>query len=163
MILNGWNGVCVEPGSESFAKLQELHKDKSNVQLFNIGIAEESREYDFYSSGEHLGYGDSELLSSLIESETKKWIKEQFTKTTINCLTFADFMLQSRYNKFELITIDTEGMDWVILQQMNLKELECEFLIIENNRVDENKFVDYCTQFDLKLINKNYENLLFSL
>jgi len=40
--------------------------------------------------------------------------------------------------------------------------LGVEFLIVESNSIENQKYIDYCAKFGLKLIHSNMENLLFA-
>jgi FkbM family methyltransferase len=159
--LLGWSGVLVEPSKIAFEKLKTLYADYPNIQVFNYAIGTYDGETDFFDSGTHLHQGDTSLLSTIKQNETKKWTSETFTQTKVNIKTYASFLNDCGHLDFELISIDAEGMDWEILQQINLDDTK--MIIVEFNQIGKDKYVDYCSNFGLKLIAQNHENLIFAL
>lgn len=159
----GWSGDLIEPSKKTFDKAVVNYKDYRNIYLHNCAISDKTGHFDFYESGEHLGTGDHSLLSSLKEDETKRWTKEQFTKTTVNSFTFRDWLNLSKHKYFDFISIDAEGYDYEILIQMNLKRLKVKMFCVEHNGNKINQFVDYGLQYNFKVIHANNENLIMAI
>ena len=163
-IERGWFGVLVEPSKTAFEKLSLLHSQRENVTCYNVAIGEQDGEADFYESGEHLGTGDTSLISTLKHEETKRWMGtkfDNFTTTKTQVQTWKAFYESLPEKTFQLISIDCEGYDLYILAQMNLKEMGCEMLIIEWNSNDFNAYNILASAHGLKLYSKNAENLIF--
>lgn len=159
-IQRGWGALLVEPSQKAFNQLFDRHLGNKKVECFNVAISTESALVDFYESGEHLGTGDHALLSSLKKSETEKW-SEEFTKTTVQALKFSELLAMSKHKRFDLISIDVEGLDYEVLSQIDLKSVDCKMLIVETNSIDDEKFIAYAASFGMKLYHKNYQNLIF--
>jgi len=162
-IERGWSGVLVEPSLEAFGKMSELHADNKAVQCINFAIFDKEGEFDFYDNGTHLNKGDTALLSTLLEGELDRWkgSHNQFTKTKTKCITFKQLMKQSKYKTFDLISIDAEGADYCILTQMDLRLLGCEMLLVETNHKENEKYIEYCARFGMRLYKHLDENLIF--
>lgn len=177
-IEQGWDAVLVEPSKTAFEKLKELHKERSGVICYNIAIGEQDGTADFYESGEHLGTGDTSLISTLKASEIDRWKGskfDNFTKTETTVMTWQSFIgkwteiyrwrvsCDGAYHQpvFNLISVDCEGLDYFIMKQMDLNALGCEMLIVEYNGIDELKYMALAAQYGLKLHEKNMENLIF--
>lgn len=163
LIERGWSAVLVEPAKTPFLKLSELHKNNPRVELVNLAIATQNGEMKFYSSGTHLNTGDTDLLSTLCESELSRWAEtdDKFTESVVNAVDFKTFLANSNFKKFDLILIDAEGLDYDILTQINLDEVCCSMLVVETNNKDEEKYIEYCSTFNFKPIHKTYQNLIF--
>jgi FkbM family methyltransferase len=163
VIEQGWNGILVEPSKKVFERLEKLHKQNEKVVCFNIAISNVEGELEFFESGSHLSKEDFSLLSTLKPSEMNRWIGSgtDFNPITADAITFKTLLDKSPYKKFDLITIDIEGLDYDVLTQINLREVECKMLIIETNSVEDNKYINYCAKYDMKLLHKNQENLIF--
>lgn len=162
LIENGWGGVMVEASKTVFKKLEELHKDNKNVHCLNYAIADKEGELEFYESGHHITDNDHSLLSSLKIEETHKWIAStKFKKTKVKAINIDTLLDISPIKKFDLISIDIEGLDYDVLTQINLKEIGCKMLIVESNSIDNQKYIDYCKKFGMVLYHKNYMNLIF--
>lgn len=162
VIENGWSGVMVEPSKEAFRRLENLHGQNEKVVCFNIAISNQEGELDFFESGSHISKEDFSLLSTLKPSEMSRWLgTTDFNPITTDAITFKTLLNKSPYKKFDLITMDIEGLDYDVLTQINLREVECKMLIIETNSVEDNKFIHYCAKYDMRLLHKNFENLIF--
>lgn len=151
LILSGWKGDLLEPDIRTFTLLEELYKDNSGIKTYNLGIASETGEKDFYYNS---------MLSTLHESNKKSW--EKYTKGTAHFKSWADFYQGGIYN---FVSIDAEGADFEILQQMDLKQMGTELVCAEYNG-DRNmlqQMIQYCEGFGLKKIKVNNENLIMAL
>lgn len=164
-IERGWQAVLIEPSKTAFEKLTKLHEGNANVMAFNIAIGKENGKADFYESGEHIGNGDTSLISTLNESELGRWKGskyDNFTKTTVDVNTWEMFYSLFENMKFNLISIDAEGYDLFILQQMDLLKMDCEMLIVEYNGVNETEYSTAAANGGLRLLSKNFENLIYA-
>lgn len=163
----GWKGVCVEPSPRVFDKLEVNHSLHNNVHCYLVAVSDYNGLADFYESGEHLKKGDRALLSTLNKNELKKWNNSvDFRLMQIEVITVERLLLNSKYKKFNFISIDCEGEDWKILKQINLGELECKCICIEHNSdpfiLD--SFVQYCGSFGLKKnLLMNAENVVLAI
>lgn len=164
-IEHGWSAYLLEPG-ETYSDLKELHKDNPKVKTFNFGIAKECGIKTFYQSGTHDGSNtDLGLVSTTVPKEMERWIGVEFKETEAEFLTFDKFLTLVDKPIFDIISIDVEGCDWDVLQQINLKEVRCRYLIIEWNSIRElkRKFDNYCSKFRMKPIKQNAENIIYSI
>lgn len=167
LIDKGWQACLVEPSQKAFAKLCQLHNGRERVHCFNTAIGLRDGQCTFFESGAHNG-DNVALISTLKESELKRWKGsrfDDFDKTTCPVITFDTFLLQSPLHQFDLISIDAEGMDVAILQQMNLEELACRCLCIEWNGVASVKqaIEHHIAHTKLKLHHSNGENLIYTI
>lgn len=164
---SGWNGVMVEPAPKAFEKLSALYASRpTTVKCFEVAISNVSGTVDFYSSGTHLGKGDTDLLSTMNPAELERWkgSPNEFTKTTVKSITFAELLSKCNpFRTFDLITIDAEGVDFDILKQMDLEKLGCKMLVVETNSKDDQQYIEYCAKFGMYLHAKNFENLIFAI
>lgn len=157
LIENGWSATLFEPGITCI-DLFKLHQGNKKVKIYNFGIGERDEIVPFYESGSHVKNGlDRGLVSTIDFQETLRWPGVEFTERNIQLVPFS--ILEGE--KFDFISIDAEGADWQILQQINLDEVGCKCLCIEYNSNPEllKLFSDYCKGFKLAL--SNAENLVF--
>lgn len=165
VLQNGWNGVLVEASPKTFLKLIENHANTRGLAMFNYAVSDEEGMFKFHESGSHLGNGDTSLLSTLSDKDKKKWEKTTtWEEVEVVCKKFDFLLKESQYKTFDLITIDIEGKDWAVLQQMDLDQLGCKMLIIEHNGSSELKalFINYCHKFGMSEIHSNSENIIFT-
>lgn len=183
LALMGWEGLCIEPAEIAFKKLAELYTpDNASwvVKCIQAAITTSDGPITFYDSGTHLKKGDTSLLSTTRPEEMARWKKsgEVFTKTTVRGITFATLLIECGYGRllvqpaeerlqpvtnFDFISVDTEGADWDVLQQIDLTAVGCRMLCVEANQSPHRqKFVDYAARHGMKLHWSSYENLIFT-
>jgi len=165
LIENGWNAHLVEPGSINTA-LTQLHLENHGVEVHTIAIGKENGRAVLHESAEHMPNGsDWGLVSSLIPEETERWRKNGvgFIDNEVDVWDFETFYNYVGQPIFEFISIDVEGLDWDVLQQINLTDVGCRALCIEWNSIPALKaqFANYCDLHGLKLAHVNAENLIF--
>lgn len=161
LIENGWKAHLVEPG-HVYTDLSMLHANNPRVTLYNFGIGNSDSVVPFFESGAHVKNGnDRALVSSVDYSETERWRNTgvEFIEHNIQLVSWETFTAERI--AFDFISIDAEGMDGEILQQIDLTLTSC--LIIEWNSIPalQIQFTDYCGLYGLKLAHMNNENLIF--
>lgn len=164
LIKQGWFGVLIEPSSV-FEDLEVLYKGNNNVDIHNIALGKSDGRLKFYESGAHIKGGtDKALVSTSIPKEMERWSEVDFKETEVNVMSVKSFLDCYKDKKFNYISLDVEGMEWEILQLINLKEVGCEFLCVEwnGNKDLEKKFTNHCNKNGLKEISRNAENLIFA-
>lgn len=167
LIEKGWMGVLVEPDKNAYQKLWELHsgKQSNSVYMYNIAIGEHDGPETFYSTGDHLGKGDTGLLSTLDYVQLQRFPGEAAKANSyqVNVKTFASFYEECPFKNYDAITIDAEGMDLVILNQIDLKLTRTSLVCIEWNSKDEWVYDRALKNYGMKQIYKSGENLIYAL
>lgn len=166
LIQMGWSCICVEPSSV-FKELKELHGGNKKVSLHNVAIGETNGKLKFFESGAHVPNGtDKALVSTAVPQEMGRWKDVDFEEVEVDVMTFNDFMLNNQHDskKIDYISLDVEGMEWAILQQINLGLYDVDLLCIEfnGNKQFGRTFRTYCANFGLKEIHRNAENIIFA-
>jgi len=165
LIKEDWFAVLVEPSS-AFEELETLYKGNKHVELHNIALGKKDGKLKFYESGAHIkGGNDKALVSTAIPKEMERWSEVDFNETEVNVMSVTSFLDCYKDKKFNYISLDVEGMEWEILQLINLKQVGCEFLCVEwnGNKDLEKKFTSHCGKYGLKEISRNAENLIFAI
>lgn len=164
LIENGWKAHLIEPGS-IYDDLSLLYHDgmDEKVSTYKLAIGDVDDKVVFFDSGAHVLNGnDKGLVSTTVSQEMKRWPLVEFQKGLVWMKTFKTFLNQFDIEpKFDFISIDCEGADISILQQIDLESVGCRCLIVEWNSDQElaQKFTEYCTGF--KVAHVNAENLIF--
>lgn len=132
-IQQGWKAELVEPSPIAFRRLFKRHLYNDLVWCHQIAISQKTGKQRFWDSGELVGLGDTGLVSTLHPKLVKQWHQTAFNETEVRTLTFPDFLTYcAHYPKYDLISIDAEGEDLAILQQMDLRGLGCKCIVIEH-------------------------------
>lgn len=164
LIENGWRGVFVEASPKAFARLEGLYKNTDNI-LFPYAITDYDGEIEFYESG-GIRIRKSRDNVGLVSTASPDWIprwgkKVSFEKIIVSCKSFNSFLKESPSKKFDFISIDIEGWDLVVLQQMNLGELGCQIICIEHDHHKEiPEYLAYCSQWGFKEVGRTDVNLI---
>ncbi len=157
----GWIAELVEPADLPYLKLKKLYKDNKRVKLHKVAISDLRGELTFYSSGEHVGNGDSDLLSTLSIVDKQKWENSTvYQESKVQSLKWLDFY---NWQIYDFINIDAEGYDFCILKQMDLKELGCKCLCIEHNGHQYNDMIRELRKYNYKTLLVNNENLIVAI
>lgn len=168
LLQTGWKGYLLEPG-KIYKKASDLYRsDMKRVKVWNFGIGLKTEKIKFYESGTHIPNGiDKGLVSSTNYEETIKWRNSgvEFNETEIALLSFNDFYGFTKDKKLDFISIDTEGNDWNVLQQIDLKKVGCTCLCIEWNgdKTLFDRFTGYIRGYGLREIYRSAENLIFAI
>jgi FkbM family methyltransferase len=165
LALSGWSGVCVEPAPDPFQKLEKLYEG-SKVLVFECAIGKFNCRMPFHISGTHLHKGDSGLLSTLEPEEIKRWQgTEQFVESEVEVFTWNSFYGVCGVENFDFISIDAEGLDFFILNQMNLTALKTKLVCVEwnSNKDLKSAFHSIFKSFGMRQIHMNFENLIYGL
>lgn len=149
----GWDGVCIEASPTVYQKLIETHSDHPNVLCLNIAIAGHDGAIMFYDN--------PNAVATAVKKETERWKDEAFNEITVQCATFQTMKDIHGWKSFDFISIDAEGMDYLILQQIDLNDLKTKMICIEWNGKDFDMYNGYITGFGFTLKTHNAENLLY--
>lgn len=164
--IDGWSGVCLEPAPAAFGRLSDIYPEGDKVRIRNYGISDSNGEKEFHDSGNWEGRNDTppSILGTLDPGQKSRFYGMNWNVITCKFKTFEDFLEESEYKRFDFITIDVEGHDWVVLKQMNLRELGCRMLCVEynGNEAQLALFTGYCTSYGLEEIYRNTDNVIFS-
>ena len=164
LILNGWSADLVEPAPTPLEKLKKLYEGNQDINIIDSAICDYTGIMSFYSSGNHLGKGDTDLVSTLSLADKQKWEHTTTWKEiTINTLKWDDFIKKQGYPHYDFISIDAEGYDLKILEQMDLLDLGCSMICCEHNGTILNEITKICTKFGMKQMLLNAENVIFAI
>lgn len=165
LALNGWGGVLLEPSPKAYFRLVQNYNQFENIQTFFFGISDKNEQMEFYDSGDWIDKPGTppSLLSSLHPDHKDRFYGMNWEKIICNFVKFDFFLdlLGSRC-KFDFISIDVEGHEMVVLNQMNLDSLGCSLICLEHAD-DANRYsqmIEYCSRFGLTVIWKNRDNVI---
>lgn len=163
LIERGWLATLVEPHPVAYEKLTQLHAGNSLAECVRAAICEHNDKVTLHINTPHIE-GDTGLLSTIVKDETDKWNSVvQYNEVQVQGYTFKRFAEIWNVDRFDLLTIDAEGMDYAILSQINLTDYDCKMVCVEYNGTDLNKYIDYCSKFGMSVKHVNAENLIMAL
>jgi len=104
----------------AYSKINEVH----DVTICPFGIALSTGEHDMYM------YANIDGNYSLLNRKFHP-LKDIATSKKIETKTFKDFCSEFDINKIECLFIDTEGMDYEILNSIDLEKININVIIFE--------------------------------
>lgn len=128
-----WNGICVEPNSDVFTKLQKNRK----CTLVNGCIT------NWTGPGVYLKItGPSEMLSGLVNKFDQRFLDRIYQAVSkdgstieeveVKCFEFNDVMDQNELTHIHFLSIDTEGGELDILSNIDFNRLTIDVITVEN-------------------------------
>jgi FkbM family methyltransferase len=161
LIERGWEAVLVEPDPAAYGRLHELHKDNNQVRCVQIAIGTAIGKMEFHSSGTLLNADDVSLVSTLVPAELNRWNHVEFSRMQVDVTDWKNFEAQSL--QYDFISIDAEGMDLEIINQIDLKAAGCQMLCIEWNSKNKELYDAIILSQGYYLHAANAENLIYAI
>lgn len=159
----GWCGCLVEPSPTAFYKLKRLYEEtKGCFYTYNCAIGTHNGKAILHDSGSLLKTGDTSLVSTMVEEEKKRFERVlSYSPVEVKVFRWKTFLNRLTLKKFDFVSIDCEGLDAEILEQMDLDSLNVQCIAIEWNGKSELK-----ERFDkkmegFKIIYTSGENLIY--
>ena len=150
-----WKGWCFEP----IPKYYSLLKKNRNSKCFNIGISDKDEKTKF------LFIESSPMLSGVVNSFKKEDFKElrkKYKTSIINIKTkkISKFFKENNIKNINYISLDIEGNEEKILNDINFCEVKIDIISVEDN--DNLKKVDkILNNNDFILIKQNFFDKIF--
>lgn len=134
-----WKGILIEPMPDNFAKLRTNFKDRQNLVLENIGIAESKGVLDFYYIKDILptepdwydqvGSFDKETFYKNIAVVPS--LQERVGVASIPTDRLENVLAKNDLKQIDLVMIDTEGYDYKILKSIDIEKVKPQIIIFE--------------------------------
>jgi len=161
----GWSAVLVEASPITFNKLSKLYEGNDKVICIEKCLSDSKKTTKFFHNIYHnnpLAGNNKDLLSTIDENSYRRTVGwGSFETFDIECDTLDSVLKSCPFKKFELISIDVEGLDLQVLHQMDLNDLGVELLVIEHNSTIKNEILDYCLKFKMdKVLFENEVNII---
>jgi FkbM family methyltransferase len=127
----GWDGICFEPLPLVYEKLKTNRK----CQTKQIALTDKVGKEQFF-----MIEGYSEMLSGLVSNYEQEHIfrinkeleefEQKYDYIEVECSTFNK---EIKNTKIDILSIDTEGSEFKIIQNINFDKYQISFLIFEMN------------------------------
>jgi FkbM family methyltransferase len=147
---NSWRGIFIEPIDFLF---QRLRKNYGNAERFifeNVAIGTERGSKTFYYVSEkaktelelpywhdQLGSFDKSHITNMLGEQMAPYIVEE----DVECLPLQAVLDRNGVNAIDLVHIDTEGFDYKVLSQLDLKRYKPSAILFEHHLLPEDEYV----------------------
>ena len=142
-------GLAIEPISDYFEKLKGNYSTFKDLKLLNIAIHDSQEEIKIYRIAKEyeLEVPDWAIGSASIFKEhliDKLKIPEKYIKCdAVKAMTFEKLIANHyKFNKIDLLQIDTEGYDFEILKKIDFKKVKPKIVKIEVSHLNESDFIN---------------------
>lgn len=159
----GWSGCFVEPSPVAFSKLKSLYEKekKGRFYMYNCAVGNHNGVATLHDSGSLLKVGDSGLVSTLVPAEKKRFERLlDYHEVEVKVFRWKTLLNRMTIKKFEFISIDCEGLDADILDQIDVSETQCVCIEWNGHHDLKERFSNKLEGF--RIIYTSGENLIFA-
>lgn len=156
-------GILIEPSPKAFRKLKELYEKekKGCFYLYECALGVKNGKIILHESGPLLNPQDVGLVSTLKEEETNRFKKTvSYEAVEVKVFRWKTFLNRIYIKEFDLISIDVEGMEIEIMEQMDFSKTQV--ICVETNGNQQKKVILEKMLPDFKIIYTSPENLIFA-
>jgi len=145
-----WSGIFIEPIDFLFQRLRRNYGAAERFIFENVAIGTEKGSKKFYYVSEkakseldlpywhdQLGSFDKDHITRMMGDEMRPYIVEG----DVECLPLQDVLDRNRVSTIDLLHIDTEGFDYKVLSQLDLKRYKPSVILFEHHLLTEDEFV----------------------
>lgn len=182
LIKGAWSGLLVEPVPDMFEKLRETYKTCSRLHFANCAISDSDgfltlRRVDPIAIGkglipeEALGITSSFIDRSLFSHPKfaqayPEVAQDYISEIRVPCCTLRHLLEKHDVQTLDLVMIDTEGADWLIARQLDLKQFTPSLICLEYTSLPSQEIEDCSTHFvshgyKVALCLEDQQNLVF--
>lgn len=145
----GWRGIFIEPIDFLFQRLRSNYGDAERFVFENVAIGTEKGSKKFYYVSEkarieldlpywhdQLGSFDRGHITRALGEQMSPYIVEE----DVECLPLQDVLDRNGVEAIDLIHIDTEGFDYKVLSQLDLKRYKPSVILFEHHLLPDEEF-----------------------
>jgi FkbM family methyltransferase len=175
LIKGGWRGVLVEPVPDMFAQLQQTYATHPELTLVNCAVTDYDGTLTLHridpevvAAGlmreQALGMTSAYTKGEIFASDTLKHIHDLH----VPCVTLPNLLAQQGVEFMHVMVIDTEGGDWMIARQLDMKFYRPTLICLEYTGLSGDDMRACCAHFvgqgyKFALCEEDNQNLLFYL
>lgn len=160
----GWCGVLIDASPKAYLKLKQNYRDmktKGCFYMYNYAIGETSGDFELNESGPLMGASDVGLVSTFHQVEVDRFKhKVSYEKVLVKKLKWKTFTNRLTIKKFQMLSLDVEGDEIPILQQMDLTDFK--LICVETNGSQSKKSILDEMLKGFRVIYTSPENLIYA-
>lgn len=159
-----FRGVMVEPAPIPLEKLRKLYNGHKGFYIYPYAISTSNGKDTLQVSGSLCSASDSGLVSTFHPQEMARFKgATPYTPTEVKIFRWKTFYNRLTIKTFDFISIDAEGSDLDILQQMDLNELKTKCICLEwNGKTELKQAYEVYLPEGFNLIYTSAENLIYA-
>ncbi len=135
---NHWNGICIEPVTKNYKKLETLYRNTNIITVraaatdfdgelvLNVATIPSEKEWG------------SDVSSSSDET-IQRWPDYIWTKETVPARTINSILNEHNIEFVTFVSIDVEGQEMAVLRGFNLQKYQPALLVVEYSSQEEHR------------------------
>ena len=120
-------GLMIEPQPEPFGRLTERYKSVAGLSFENAAIADRDGPIEMVTDRDRSTLGTLVPERNILSRRKARTLN----KVTVVGMSFASLLAKHAIERFDLLQIDTEGYDYQILKQVDLRALDVAIVNLE--------------------------------
>lgn len=144
----GWRGMFIEPIDFLFKRLRSNYGEAERFIFENVAIGTEKGSKKFYYVSEkaseldlpywhdQLGSFDRDHITRALGEQMIPYIVEE----DVECLPLQDVLDRNGVEEIDLVHVDTEGFDYKVLSQIDLKRYKPSVILFEHHLLPDDEF-----------------------
>lgn len=145
-----WRGIFIEPIDFLYRRLRSNYGDDEKYIFENVAIGTEKGSKKFYYVSEkaseldlpywhdQLGSFDRDHITRALGEQMLPYIVEE----DVECLPLQDVLDRNGVDAIDLVHIDTEGFDYKVLSQIDLKRYKPSVILFEHHLLPNDEFAN---------------------
>ena len=124
---HGWTGILCEPAKNWHEKLKE---NRSSIIDTRCVFSSSGNQLEFSESST----GELSTIKSFVDSDANARVRVNLKNYKVTTVTLTDLLLEHNAPEYiDFISIDTEGSEYVILQEFNFEMYRFGLICVEHN------------------------------
>lgn len=130
----GWSGLLIEPLPKAYRSLARRYRRSSKVTCLNVACSNQSGQGQLFIGAD----GEMGMTSTLSKDQNDWFLRNRTSKTIpVQVRVLNDVLKEANVPKdFSLLMIDTEGLDFEVLQGIQFAEYRPRIILTENYDID---------------------------
>ena len=139
---DSWRGVLVEPLPDFYERLVSAYGGQEGLVFENVALAETAGVLPFYRVRRGEGVPEwcdalGSFMRDVVLSHRTRFpeIEAHLVVDQVRCMSVATLLQKHRIEALDLIVIDTEGYDFEIVKQLDLRRLSPAIIVFEHDHL----------------------------
>lgn len=140
----GLRGLLVEPQPEPFATLEKNYEGVEGLRFENAAVTDEDGPAEMVTTLDRSTIGSMTPTRNILKLRKE----QELAKIVVAGLTFDSIMKRQQMDRFDLLQIDTEGFDYRVLRQVDLRRRGVKVVNLEYYCLPVSERLAACEQLD---------------
>lgn len=155
LIENGWEALLIEPNSNNYSKIKNLHNNNNSVRIENCGCSNKTEKQTFFIDCNDEFQQLSTFNPKQVE-KCKQMYSCEFKESQIDIIKTSELFEKHNIKTIEFLSIDTESFDRNVLLGIDFNKVNIELICIEDKDA-----IDILTSNGYQFVHQTIGNLFF--